>query len=467
MAADDKKSRHERAAVAHAQQLVTNAGLMWREITGQDIGIDAILEWPFADGEEHSVRGFALVQVKSRSDAIAGEDVKVDFRERHHLYWLTQRLPVLLCVVETKDSGDFSTGVSGHWIDYKALRPHEYSVSQSPRKEWTLRVPRASPHVWSPEADDHVDWHGKANSFRSWLEGALVRPAEAMTITLCEAADNYLGAGKPDRAQSCLRQIPVWEEVLLGKDARRSVELLFAKAARRQGAVEEQQERLERIRAHGGVALEFLTYELALTHWTRACMTPFPKDDLNSWKKALEILDTPRFRGKPSFRELQKDLLSLGAFVNIRSTLSCLPGHLSDLPDVNTCSDLRTVIELWRESEEARASEPRFHLQLLNAQRALCRGHLARGEIIEAEKVLKDLNIDLTREPDREVLALTDFLLLEAWHSIEVGKKESAAATLTCTRQLLRAMRDPLLEWVQEVTAAKLNQMSAPRLSST
>ncbi len=60
--------------------------------------------------------------------------------------------------------------------------------------------------------------------------------------------------------------------------------------------------------------------------------------------------------------------------------------------------------------------------------------------------------------PDRETLALTDFLLLTAWLAVESGKVEVAVATLSCTHHLLRSMRDPLLEWFQDVVRGKCDE---------
>jgi hypothetical protein len=182
----DKGARHERAAVAYARRFDTNAGLIWREITGQDIGIDAIVELPYSDGEAHSVRGFALLQVKSRANAVFSEELSATYKERHHLYWLTQRLPVLLCVVEPSDSDEFSTGRVGHWIDYKSLKPEDYSISTIRDGRWTLRVPLRGSCVWSPKDPKQSDWSSEAREFRDWFESALVRSAEAIVSTLWE-----------------------------------------------------------------------------------------------------------------------------------------------------------------------------------------------------------------------------------------------------------------------------------------
>src|SRR5882724_5546273 len=260
MGGEEKTARHERAAVAYAHRQATNAGLMWREITGQDIGIDAILEMPYSDKDEHSVRGFALLQVKSRSHAIGAGKLQVVYRKRHHLYWLTQRLPVLLCVVEPSDADRFSTGVTGHWIDYKSLKPDEYSISESSDDRWTLRIPLDNPHIWPSKSARYHDWPGEAGAFRDWMENVLTGSAEAIVRTLCEAADGYLGSGKPERAKACLKQIPIWEEVLLKPETRRSMDMLLAKTIRRVGDVEEEK-RLGQRAAQAYSNPEFVPYE--------------------------------------------------------------------------------------------------------------------------------------------------------------------------------------------------------------
>jgi hypothetical protein len=460
MGAEEKTARHERAAVAYAHRLATNAGLVWREITGQDIGIDAILELPYADQDDYSVRGFALLQVKSRSSAVAAGKLQVVYRKRHHLYWLTQRLPVLLCVVEPSDADRFSTGVIGHWIDYKSLKPDEYSISETSDQRWTLRIPLDNAHVWPSKSANYHDWSGEAEALRDWIENVLTGSAEAIVRTLCEAADGYLGSGKPERANACLKQIPIWEEVLLKPETRRSMDMLLAKTIRRVGAVEEQR-RLGQRAAHAYSKPEFVPYELALTYWTKACGTRLPKTDLESWRKAIKVLGPPGGWRKPTPGTLRRNLLRLGAYVNIRATLSCIPGLEKEAPDAKLCRDLREVIVRWRTcKDEDIVSDPRYHLQLLNALRALCRGHLCRGEVAEAESALRELKEEMEGKPDRETLALTDFLLLSAWLVVAKGKLEVAAAMLECTTYLLRSMHDPLLEWFQDVIFRKWKQMS-------
>jgi hypothetical protein len=460
MGGDEKTARHERAAVAYAHRQATNAGLMWREITGQDIGIDAILEMPYADKDEHSVRGFALLQVKSRSHAVAAGKLQVLYRERHHLYWLTQRLPVLLCVVEASDANRFSTGVTGHWIDYKSLKPDEYSISESSDHRWTLRIPLDNPHIWPSKSAKYQGWSGEAGAFRDWIENVLTGSAEAIVRTLCEAADGYLGSGKPERASACLKQIPIWEEVLLKPETRRSMDMLLAKTIRRVGAVEEQK-RLGQRAAQAYSNPEFVPYELALTYWTKACRTRLPKTDFKSWRQAIKALGSPHAWRRPTSGTLRRNLLRLGAYVNIRATLSTVPGMEKEAPDAKLCGELREVIARWRASkDEDIVSDPRHDLRLLNGLRALCRGHLSRGEIAEAEGVLRELKREMEKNPDREALALTDFLLLSAWVAVANGKREVAAATLEATKYFLKSMHDPLLEWLQDVIVRKWEVMN-------
>ena len=466
MSGHEETARHERAAVAYVHRQATDAGLIWREITGQDIGIDAILELPYADEEEHSVRGFVLLQVKARSRPVIGGKLQVVYKKRHHLYWLTQRLPLLVCVVETSDTDDFSTGVSSHWIDYKSLKPEQHQITEDKNQRWTLRIPLDSPHVWPSKSKEYPDWSSQAAAFRNWIESVVTKSAEAIVKTLCESADGYLGSGKPAEARTCLKQIPIWEEVLLKANTRRSTGLLIAKTIRRTGAVDEQ-EKFARQAGRYRNSTEIAQYELALTYWTRACMTRFPKADLASWRSALKILRRPRAHKESAIGVLRRDLLRLSAYVNIRATLSCLPGMAKSIPDEKLCRDLREVIGLWRNSkEESVISDPRYELQLLNALRALCRGHLSRREVTDAQRVLDELRREMEKNPDRETLALTDFLLLNAWIAIENGKWDIAAATLECTKYLLKSMHDPLLEWFQDVIVRKWEKMKdAPTLS--
>jgi hypothetical protein len=457
MTIQEKIAAHERAAVAYAHRLLTDAGLIWREITGQDIGIDAILELPYAD--VYGVRGFALLQIKSQDGAVVNKKVKVVYRERHHLYWLTQRLPVLLCVVKPSDADGFSTGVAGHWIDYKSLKLEECSISASTDKRWTLRIPVGTEHVWSSGPASLADWSSEAKAFRDWIETVLVQPAEEIVRSFCEAADGYLGSGKPDRANACLKQIPIGEEVLLRPGTRRSVTMLLAKTFRRLGAVEEQQQLVDRAGQDYGKA-EFLLYELALTYWTKACKTPFPGADLESWEKAIEVLGAPSDWMKATAEALKPNLVRLGAYINFRSMLSCVPDKEREAPEVELCHRLSEVIAGWRTCQDKDiVLDPRYHLQLLNALRALCRGYLSRREVTEAEKVLRELKEAMATNPDRETLALTDFLILTAWAAVENGKHETAAATLDCTAYLLNSMRDPVLEWFQDVVRAKWDEI--------
>jgi hypothetical protein len=288
----------------------------------------------------------------------------------------------------------------------------------------------------------------------------LVASAEAIVRTLCEAADGYLGSGKPDRAKACLKQIPVWEEVLSKPDTRRFVEMLLAKTIRRIGAVEEQ-ERLSKRAAGDSRLAEIALYELALTYWTKACMTQLPEQDVASWQKAIDVLGDPKDWLKLTTGTSRGTLLRLGAYVNIRSTLSCVRGKEAEAPDAKLCGDLREMIDHWKvcQDKEVR-TDPRYDLQLLNALRALCRGYLSSGDVRQGEGVLQELKDLMATNPDRESLALTDFLLLTAWAAVESGKRETAAATLECTTYLLRSMRDPLLEWFQDVVRGKWERMT-------
>jgi hypothetical protein len=364
-------------------------------------------------------------------------------------------------VVEPDDLGGFTTAGDGHWIDYKALAPDQYSISETKDSLWTLRLPLEHRNVWSSKKLRRVNWVTEAKEFRKWLEKVLVRPAEAIVSTFREAADVYLGSGKPDQARACLVQLPIWEKVLVDAGTRRSVNLLLAKTIRRLGAIEEQQ-KLVASAPPGSEEADILKYELALTYWTKACLTAFPGRDRPSWQRAMELLGRPSQFASSAQATLKRNLLALGACVNIQSTLWCLTGEKRDAPDLQTCRTLSKLTGRWKATNDVGLrSDPRYHLQLLNALRALCRGHLSRGDIGQAEDVLRELNEYMSAHPDPETLALTDFLLLTAWVAVERGRREAAAATLECTACLLKSMYDPLLEWFQEVVRRKWRESGA------
>jgi hypothetical protein len=462
MAGDRKSARHERAAVAYAHRLVTNAGFMWREMTGQDIGIDGAVELPYDDRREYSPRGYALVQVKSRTGAIRASRLTVAYKKRHHLYWLTQRLPMVLCIAQPEDHDQLSRSIRGYWVDYKSLEHPELSISRSHHdRRWMLKVELDSQCVWPQQGKTFADWESEAESFHEWLENVLVNPAEAIAKTLESGALDLLGSGRPDRAQNYLRQLPLWERVLLKEGSRTSVEKTIAKTYRRLGAIQEQTMSVQNYRAGGKPVPDFMKTELALTYWTRACITKLPRVDVANWRRAIKTLGLPAYRGSRTFNELKGRIVRLGALVNITSCRSSLPGRTTRPPGRATCNALRRVIGIWTHSKTAKQQDPRFFPVLFNALRALCRGHLSRGELAEAETVLEKLRDHMQGEPERETLALTDFLLLACWISIDRGDAQRASAILECTGLLLKAMYDPLLAWFRTLMVLKA-QTRAP-----
>ena len=449
MSGEEKTARNERAAVAYAHRLVTNAGLMWRELTGQDIGIDAVIELPYADSKRFGSRGFVLVQIKSRSGAARRDRLSAIYKKRHDLYWLTQRLPVVLCVVEPLDSGDFSTAGPGHWIDYKSLKPAEFSISKSKDdKRWTLHVQRNSPNVWPQPRGSFKRWEAEARSFQLWVENVVVRPAEAIAAMAEEAATDLLGSGKPEQARTYLHgHLPLSEEVLLKGRSRQGLDMTITRAYRRLGAVVEQEQKVATYRDKGEPLPEFMQFELALTYWTHASMKPFASSDPAGWRKALSILGTPRRAMPAQVKELKRALIRSAAFVNIKATLARLSRRQDDAPTSAVLDQLERLVAAWEKSKEAHLDKA-FQRHLLNALRAVCRGHLARADLQRAEAALRTLDRLMTREPDRDVLAVTDMLLLAAWISLETGKEEKAKGMLECARHLLNAMYDPLLKWL-------------------
>jgi hypothetical protein len=126
---------------------------------------------------------------------------------------------------------------------------------------------------------------------------------------------------------------------------------------------------------------------------------------------------------------------------------------VNDQPSHDECERLNTLIGDWSAANRPDSSS---FTRLLNALRALCRGRLSRQEINDAAEALERVRTEMAKHPDREPLALTDFFLLSAWTAAEQDQKEAAIATLDCTQYLLRAMRDPVLEWFQSMVKGRV-----------
>jgi hypothetical protein len=99
MAADRATGILDRNAVVYAQGHAVRANFIWREFSGRDIGVDAVLEQPSPDKKRDELRGLILLQTKATADR--GKVDVTGLKARHFNYWLTQQLPVVVCRVFT------------------------------------------------------------------------------------------------------------------------------------------------------------------------------------------------------------------------------------------------------------------------------------------------------------------------------------------------------------------------------
>ena len=273
-----------------------------------------------------------------------------------------------------------------------------------------------------------------------------MRPAEAIAAAATEAADHLLGSGKPDQARRHLNELlPPSEAVLLSSDSRGRIENAIARSYRRLGAVADQKRRMATYRKRGDQVPGFMQHELALTHWTRASMTPLPGNDPSGWHDALRILGRPQPGLPKQAPRLKLALIRAAAFINIKAGLACVSCKRGDAPTTSDMHHLKRLLGSWTTSRSAQRDEG-FHRHRLNAVRALCRGHLARADLVHAVQTLKTLDRLMTARPDRDLLSVTDMLLLSAWASLEAGDTAKARGILECARHLLNTMHDPLLK---------------------
>ena len=478
MAATDIKDLHERAAVSTAQSLATGAGFIWRELTGRDIGIDAALELPSNDDEGIGAKGFIFLQVKTiRRLNKPNNPQKLTFKyeKRHKAYWLAQRTPVVLClVIPTDVPGDksvpgetFSFGKYIYWADYKSLdRSHAIKHGTG---GCTIDIKKANKHkgeqlVFISSVRDSWMCVKKAKALNGWLGNVISRQAELTALSFVNASEGLLATGQAQDSIMLLDQIPVWEQLLLRPERCIDILLTQAKIRRRLGQPRAVFHRLNKLRNIVNTLQgpkktrveRILTYENGLAHWTKACSNP-NQTQHNHWVKALRCIGTPLFRSSNSFERSKDDFIRLGALVNVKAMLSCLPRKQRMSPSDHELNALYRALKFWKNSPQAKGGDPKHFGRLLNGFRALCRGYLARGNLNAAVKCLKKIEMELTEGPwKQEITALADLLLLQAWVASEKGDKSRAKVILECTGRLLRSMRDPLLEGFSRIVASRI-----------
>jgi len=259
MSSDADTDLLDRMAVAYVQGHAVNAKFIWREFTGRDIGVDAVLEpaptWrhskqPPSDARPDELRGLVLVQIKATGDP---QNVNVRLKSRHFDYWLTQQLPVVVCRV-------FPNHNCAYWVDFKS-----WAKSKRPpitTKSWTLDIRE---HL----GEDYVrKTLTQTTDLNDWLQSVLTREAEEIVESALCAAEGLLGGGHPEEAKRLIEDVPRWALAQIKASRRKDLLQRRAKTWRRLGETRPLERMLKE--AKDPPMKELIAHELALAYWTRA-----------------------------------------------------------------------------------------------------------------------------------------------------------------------------------------------------
>ena len=114
-----KTSKTERIGVMHVATILTEMGLIFRETSNSDTGIDGYIEE--VNNNQEATGRLLAAQIKSGASYLQEHDEYFVFYadESHIKYWKLYPIPVILCV-HNPDTGK---------TYYQAIHPHGHEVS--------------------------------------------------------------------------------------------------------------------------------------------------------------------------------------------------------------------------------------------------------------------------------------------------------------------------------------------------
>ena len=98
------------AAVSFVREMITGCGMISREFSGPDIGVDLMIERDPADGP-----GYVLLQIKGRTTKWKEGTIN-DVDDVHLKYWASLKLPFLVVQVHVRETGRAWFGVAAQGV---------------------------------------------------------------------------------------------------------------------------------------------------------------------------------------------------------------------------------------------------------------------------------------------------------------------------------------------------------------
>ena len=131
----------ERIGVSKVETIVNEMGLIFREQTNDDYGIDAQIETYADDG--YASGELIAVQIKSGSSYANKKnrngDIEYYIKDKHYKYWLNHSLPVII-VIYDPESGICFWEVINHSTVHETLKgrkveiPHTHNFANAKKE---------------------------------------------------------------------------------------------------------------------------------------------------------------------------------------------------------------------------------------------------------------------------------------------------------------------------------------------
>ncbi|MEW6369066.1 MAG: DUF4365 domain-containing protein [Acidobacteriota bacterium] len=405
----------DRLGVAYVHRCAVETGFIWRELTGQDIGIDAAVELPATERP----MGHILLQVKTSAASFdrPGDKIAFSARERHHEYWLLQRLPVVLCLVECRHRNRGPTPLRLTLLDFGRL--DRVGAVQFGKRGCSVVRNLAGPAIKYTKPP----WTG----VREWLLATTVNPTEAIASRSLQDAERLIEGGEPDRALQIVRELLGSRQISLVRPAvLPELVLKKARVLRRLGKSKEASEALKQLDGH---SMPVAKYEKAFVELLRCMENPSNAD----WARCQKLFE----EGSASRRPLKDQIIRATEALNAASypALWSRPG----LPSVpRLLAKLEGRLEQWKSEPH---SQEYWHRRL-NALGATCRGYLALGKLAEAERAFEALRTEFSSPSSYHTAHLMVAILqILEWLCILRGKQDEARVVDACAELAFNAVR--------------------------
>ncbi len=436
----------ERLGVAYAHNWVVQAKLIWRDLTGRDIGLDGAIEYPLSGNPP--IQGLLLVQVKCSTDPfLRSGGLKFRCMPRHHLYWMLQRVPVLVCLVER--TAETMIAERSYWIDYQSA-----VVASLPIENCIVRVTKMGPDqpVFDSQDRDSED-------FRKWVELAIRRNAIIRAEQLNSVIDKLLRSGCAQDAYDLSKEIPSADEALIPLPNKIEIMLMAMKALRRAGTLADQRQEIEN-------KIDSLLHQMPESPSNLVARRRFNFD--RNYIKFVDALQAPQSPQRwtdvagafeeivnsapsDSVEDLECRITAQTEVVNCRTVRKLIAGDYADDRElVYAAQRLQEFLAQWFQKRAPSSNQRRY-----SARMALCRAFLSLRNARDAREQFQMLSDEFFEDESYHPgHCPVQIFHVWAWLSHIEGNSSEARLLLHCARLALAPIRpDVMFETYQELLA--------------